>query len=87
MTKKASFVQRAAMLCNDAQFRLWLDRRRRAKFKMDIPDGTHTPVDARDFILRVCNIESRRELDSNTNAQQLFFKMFGHYKKWRDSYN
>jgi hypothetical protein len=82
-TKGGRLARSAAMLCQSADFRLWLDRRRRAKFNMDIPDGTHTEGDAREFICEACGIKSRAELDHNPDAAALFRKVqqaFGRYQ-------
>ena len=82
-TKGGQLARRAAMLCQSEEFRLWLDRRRRVKFNMDIPDGTHTEQDARDFILQACAIDSRAELDHNPQAAAMFAKItqaFGRYQ-------
>ncbi len=80
--KGGKLAQRAAMLCQDANFLLYLDRRCRAKFKMDIPDGTHTEQCARDFLLRVCAVESRREIDHNQTAAKNFKHLLFHYNKY-----
>ncbi|QEW06324.1 hypothetical protein [Nitrincola iocasae] len=79
----ANLARRAAMLCQDNHFRLYLDRRRRAKFNMDVPDGTHTEQCARDFILQVCGIKSRAELDHNPNAAALFHKILQAYGRYQ----
>lgn len=71
------------MLGQDATFLLWLDRRQRAKHNLDIPDGTHTEQDARDFILKVAGIQSRRELNTNPEARQQFLKIVHFYRKWK----
>ena len=80
--KGGALAKRAAMLCQDSQFRLYLDRRRAAKFNLQIPDGTHTEDDARDFILAACGINSRAELDHNPQAAQTFRKIMYHYHRW-----
>jgi hypothetical protein len=81
--KGGPLARRAAMLCQDSQFRLYLDRRRRAKFNMDIPDGTHTELDAREFITQACGIESRAELDHNQAAAAQFRKIMQAYGRYR----
>ncbi len=80
--KGGKLAQRAAILCHDANFRLWLDRRRKAKFGFDIPDGTHTEQDAKEFILQACGIESRRELDHNQIAAKRFKYVIHHFNKF-----
>jgi len=80
---KGGFLARnAALLCQDSQFRLYLDRRRAAKFNLVIPDGTHTEDDARDFILQACGIESRAELDHNHEAATVYRQIKYHYQRW-----
>jgi hypothetical protein len=77
-------ARKAAMLCQDETFRLYLDRRRAAKFQLDIPDGTHTVDDARDFILQACGIQSRAELDHNHNAASIYRQIMHHFQRWQD---
>lgn len=81
---KGGFLARdAALLCQDEQFRLYLDRRRRAKFNLNIPDGTHTAEDARDFICSACGIESRAQLDHDQAAAQMYRIIKHHFQKWK----
>lgn len=75
-------ARQAAMLCQDEGFRLWLDRRARAKYNMLIDDGTHTPEDARDFILKACAVASRAELDHNPDAAKRFNQIQYHYNRY-----
>jgi hypothetical protein len=75
-------ARNAALLCQDESFRLYLDRRRAAKFNLVIPDGTHTEEDARDFILQACGIESRAELDHNPQAATVYRQIRYHYQRW-----
>lgn len=82
--KGGVIARNAAMLCQDAQFRLYLDRRRAAKFGLDTPDGTHTMDDARDFILAACGINSRAELDHNHQAAEVYRQIKRHYSRWLD---
>lgn len=83
--QKGGFRARnAAMLCQDETFRLYLDRRRTAKFQLDIPDGTHTADDARDFILQACGIQSRAELDHNQDAAITYRQIMYHFQRWQD---
>lgn len=81
--KNPNHARHAAMLGQDATFLLWLDRRTAAKHQLEIPDGTHTEQDARDFILKVAGIESRRELNTNPAAAQQFLKIVHYFKKWK----
>lgn len=83
VVRKGGYLARnAALLCQDSQFRLYLDRRRAAKFNLAIPDGTHTEDDARDFILQACGIESRAELDHNPQAATVYRQIRYHYQRW-----
>lgn len=81
--KGGRLARQAAMLCQSVDFRLWLDRRARAKYKMQIDDGTHTVEDARDFILQACAVESRAELDHNSGAAAMFAKILQAYSRYR----
>lgn len=83
MATKTNYAQRAAMLCQDKQFWLWLDRRQQIKFKNNVPDGTHTLQDAIDFVRKVCCIQSRKELDTNPAAAQELFKLQSIFNKWK----
>ena len=82
--KGGYLARKAAMLCQEDQFRLYLDRRRAAKFALDIPDGTHTEEDARDFILTACGIDSRAELDHSQQAATIYRQIMYHYQRWCD---
>lgn len=73
--KGGKLARNAAFMCQNPEFRLWLDRRRSAKFNMKIEDGTHTEEDAKEFILRACGIASRAELDHNAAAAKMFYKI------------
>lgn len=82
--QKGGFRARnAAMLCQQQDFRLYLDRRRSAKFGVDIPDGTHNVDDAREFILSACGIQSRAELDHNEAAATTYRKIIHHFQRWQ----
>lgn len=82
---KGGFLARnAALLCQDKQFRLYLDRRRAAKFSLEIPDGTHTESDARDFILAACDISSRAKLDHSPEAATTYRQIKHHFQRWQD---
>lgn len=81
--KGGRFAKEAAMLCQNAEFRRYLDWRLRKKYRLDIPDGTHTEEDARQFILRACGIDSRAELDSSLIARQWFLRIRRGFMSWR----
>lgn len=80
--KGGHLARNAALLCQDGQFRLYLDRRRAAKFNLEIPDGTHTVEDARDFVIAACGISSRAELDHSQDAASVFQSIMHHYLRW-----
>ena len=82
--KGGYLARNAALLCQDEQFRLYLDRRRAAKFNLEIPDGTHTVEDARDFIMAACGINSRAELDHDQNAATVYRQIMHHFRRWQD---
>ncbi|SDG21807.1 hypothetical protein SAMN05216571_106138 [Onishia taeanensis] len=85
-TKGGPVARQAAMLCQDRTFRLYLDRRRRHKFGLpegDLPDGTHSEQDARDWICAACGIESRAELDHDTAAAAVFTNICLRYRNWK----
>lgn len=75
--------QTAALLCKNADFRLWLDRRRAHKHQVAIADGTHTEQDARDFILQACAIQSRAELDANPTAARMFLRIWSAFNRYQ----
>ena len=85
--KGGYLARKAAMLCQDDQFRLYLDRRRAAKFDLEVPDGTHTEDDARDFILMACGIDSRAELDHDQQAATIYRQIMHHFRRWIDRQN
>ncbi len=87
-TPKGGFLARnAALLCQNSSFRLYLDRRRAAKFGLDIPDGTHTEDDARDFLLKACGISSRAELDHDPQAATVYRQIRYHHRRWLERQN
>lgn len=84
--KGGHLARRAAMLCQDAAFRLYLDRRRRAKFGLSeaaLPDGTHSEQDARDWLCAACQIDSRAELDHNPHAAATFRRLLQRFGRWQ----
>ncbi|WP_136067127.1 hypothetical protein [Modicisalibacter radicis] len=84
--KGGPLARSAAMLCQDAQFRLYLDRRKRYKFGLkpdQMPDGTHSAQDARDWICQACGISSRAELDHNPHAGATFRMIRNRFTRWR----
>ena len=84
--KGGTLARQAAMLCQDAQFQLYLDRRRRAKHGMtesQLPDGTHNTEDARDWLCAVCQIQSRAELDHHVTAASTFRRIRQRFLSWK----
>lgn len=84
--KGGKAARQAAMLCQDKAFQLYLDRRRRHKHGMSeaqLPDGTHSEQDARDWLCAACGIQSRAELDHNPQAAATFRTICQRFGKWR----
>lgn len=81
--KGGNLARRAAMLCQDTEFGLYLDRRARHKFGADVPDGTHNQQDARDFIVQACGIQSRAELDHNRRAAYVFNQIYRRFLRYK----
>jgi hypothetical protein len=84
--KGGKLARQATMLCQDTNFQLYLDRRRRAKHNMtefQLPDGTHNTEDARDWLCAACQIQSRAELDHNTTAAATFRRIRQCFLKWK----
>lgn len=85
--KGGRIARSAVMLCKNAAFRLYLDRRTRHKHGLqawELPDGTHTEQDAKDFILKACGIASRAALDHNPQAAKTFKyiqRLFSQYQR------
>lgn len=73
----------AGILCRDPAFRLYLDRRARAKFGADVPDGTHTDQDASEWIRKACRVSSRAEIDTNQQAAATFRLIQNRFNRWR----
>lgn len=85
-TKGGPKARQAAMLCQDAAFRLYLDRRRRYKQGLTVsqlPDGTHNEQDARDWLCAACGIQSRAELDHLCEAGRTFRQIRNRFNHWR----
>ncbi|MEX0738190.1 MAG: hypothetical protein WD071_02500 [Pseudohongiella sp.] len=81
--KGGHLARSAAMLCQDADFRRYLDRAQSVKGNVEIPDGTHTEEDARDLIITACQISSRAELDHNVRAATKFRQIKAHFQRWK----
>lgn len=83
MVADANHAQAAGVLCRDPAFRLYLDRRARAKFGADVPDGTHNEQDARDWLCQACGIQSHAELEQNRQAKATFRRIRNRFTRWR----
>lgn len=81
--KGGHLARSAAMLCQNPEFRRYLDRAQSHKGGVHIPDGTHTEEDARDLIVTACKIESRAELDHNVQAATKFRQIKAHFNRWK----
>jgi len=67
----------ACTMCKDPMFLAWLNV---------INQHDHTSNDAKLFILAICDIDSRKELDVNTVAVAKFSLHIRHpFMKWRQS--
>ena len=78
-------ARRAAMLCQNPRFGLYLDQRRRRANALeyrDLPDGTHTPSDCTDWLRHACGINSRAEFDHNDAARAMLDKIMADYNRW-----
>lgn len=78
-------ARRAAMLCQNARFRLYLDhiqRRRNRMTPTDLPDGTHAEQDAADAIRRACGVGSRAEIDHSDEARAMLDRIVADYQRW-----
>lgn len=79
-------ARQAAILCQDSEFRLYLDSRQRHKFGLapdQLPDGTHNAQDARDWLCQACGIESRAQLDHNAQASATLRMIRNRFNHWR----
>ncbi|RTR01959.1 hypothetical protein [Halomonas nitroreducens] len=78
-------ARRAAILCQNPRFRLYLDRRRRCQHGMaegQLPDGTHTEQDAADAIRLACGVASRAEIDHSASARAMLDRIVADYQRW-----
>lgn len=67
----------AVNFCKDQAFQNFID---------ECYDDCNSEKDAKDFILRVCGIESRRELDTDTRAGSVFMSSIRNpFIAWRDA--
>jgi len=78
-------ARRAAFLCQNPRFWLYLDQRWRAKHKLspsEFPDGTHNAAGATRWLRKACGIQSRAELDHNDAARVMLERVMADYSKW-----
>ncbi|RUR34494.1 hypothetical protein [Vreelandella nanhaiensis] len=83
--KGGQHSRRAAMLCQNPRFGLYLDQRRRRVHQVPVdqmPDGTHTPEDCADWLRKACSVESRAEIDHNDAARVMLDRIMADYSKW-----
>ncbi|WP_087111316.1 hypothetical protein [Halomonas citrativorans] len=83
--KGGPHARRAAMLCQNKRFWLYLDQRRRRVHQVPydtMPDGTHAQVDCEDWLREACGIESRAEIDHNDEARAMLDRIMADYSKW-----
>ncbi|OWV29475.1 hypothetical protein [Halomonas campaniensis] len=83
--KGGQHARRAAMLCQNPRFALYLDHRRRRFHQMaygSMPDGTHTKEDCEDWLRAACGVKSRAELDHNDDARSMLDRIMADYSKW-----
>lgn len=77
--------KRAAMLCDNHRFGLYLDQRRREKHELAheaLPDGTHTPADCADWVRAACGVSSRAEIDHFSRASKMLARIITDYQRW-----
>lgn len=78
-------ARRAAMLCQNERFWLYLDQRWRAKHTLgasEFPDGTHNAAGATRWLRKACGIQSRAELDHNVQAHEMLERVIVDYQRW-----
>lgn len=84
--KGGRLARQAALLCQDRAFQLYLDRRRRHKQGLtaaQLPDGTHSEQDARDWLCAAGQIDSRAELDHNPTAAAMLRSIRQRFHLWK----
>lgn len=81
-------ARRAAMLCQNPRFWLYLDQRWRAKNELAVhhfPDGTFKAAGATRWLRKACSIQSRAELDHNNQAREMLERIVADYQRWERS--
>ncbi|UQI42504.1 hypothetical protein [Vreelandella venusta] len=78
-------ARRAAMLCQNPRFWLYLDNRWRSRNALEYreyPDGTFKAAGATRWLRKACGILSRAELDHNAEAAAMLEKVMASYQAW-----
>ena len=76
-------ARRAAILCTNKRFHLYLDHAKRRRHGLEyhaLPDGTHNEQDAADAIRQACGITSRAELDHDVGAAAMFDRIVADFQ-------
>ena len=70
-------AQQAGMLCNDPEFQSYVAQR------IAYPGKQVSPTGAAEHIRQLCQIQSRRDLNLNTEAAKRFQQMRTDFDAWR----
>ena len=79
-------AQKAATLCKNQEFGLYLDWKRRRQNKLtheQLPDGTHSEDDARHAICCACKVKSRRDIVAIPQSLQMFNRIVADFHRWK----
>jgi len=83
--KGGAYARRAAMLCQNPRFWLYLDQRQRRQMGMtpaQLPDGTHNQTDAVEAVRRACGVSSRAQIDHHATAREMLDRIVADYQAW-----
>lgn len=84
MVERPTLARTAAILCSNPEFQRFLSLRYANAWRQQSP--LPAPERAANVIREACGIQSRRELDSDTDAQQRYNRLIGlPFSTWRDS--
>jgi len=76
----------ACAFCRDPQFRSWIDTLQPPELKRNIGQIEFTEPMAKAFILHLCGIESRNELDTNPDAAERFHQLIrAPFLEWKEA--
>lgn len=75
-------TQRAAILCNDPDFQLWLKKTNPAWRIMNSEDSTDEKRAAH-LVRQYCGVPSRKNIVPGTHAAMMFDEMLGKYAAWQ----